>query len=145
MPIANPISFHSLRGKYTLKHRDYFNLLTGIRPAELICPGDNFHFKSPSFYNISIHLIPTNMKLSLALVTVLATFAVALPQSKAGQGNQAQAQKQQGQAKGGQAAAKAQGNNGAAAAGAAAAADGVNAKANNGADVSLASLFMPLF
>lgn len=78
------------------------------------------------------------MKLSLALVTVLATFAVALPQNKAGQGNQAAATKQQGQAKGGQGQAKAQGNNGAAAAGAAAAADSdVNAKANNGADVSL--------
>lgn len=63
------------------------------------------------------------MKLSLALVTVLATFAVALPQNKQGQ-------KGQGQAKG-------QGNNAAAAAGdAAAAADDVNAKANNGADVS---------
>lgn len=84
------------------------------------------------------------MKLSLALVTVLATFAVALPQNKAAQGNQAQAQKQQGQAKGGQGhAAKAQGNNGAAAAGAAAAADsGVNAKANNGADVSLPSFLI---
>lgn len=84
------------------------------------------------------------MKLSLALVTVLATFAVALPQNKAGQGNQAQAQKQQGQAKGGQAQAKGQANNGAAAAGtAAAAADGVNAKANNGADVSLPSFEIP--
>lgn len=77
------------------------------------------------------------MKLSLALVTVLATFAVALPQNKAAQGNQAQAQKGQAAAKGGQGQAKAQGNNGAAAAGAAAASD-VNAKANNGADVSLA-------
>lgn len=86
------------------------------------------------------------MKLSLALVTVLATFAVALPQNKAGQGNQAQAAKQQGQAKGGQAqAAKAQGNNGAAAAGAAAAANnGVNAKANNGADVSLLSFLISI-
>lgn len=75
------------------------------------------------------------MKLSLTLVTVLATFAVALPQNKAGQGNQA--------AKGGQGQAKAQGNNGAAAAGAAAASD-VNAKANNGADVSLASFLTPI-
>lgn len=83
------------------------------------------------------------MKLSLALVTVLATFAVALPQNKAGQGNQAAAAKQQGQAKGGQGQAKAQGNNGAAAAGAAAAADSdVNAKANNGADVSLLSFLI---
>lgn len=82
------------------------------------------------------------MKLSLALVTVLATFAVALPQNK-GQGNQAQAAKQQGQAKGGQAQAKGQANNGAAAAGAAAASD-VNAKANNGADVSLSRLLIPI-
>lgn len=74
------------------------------------------------------------MKLSLALVTVLATFAVALPQNKAGQANQAQAAKQQGQAKGTQGQAKGTANNGAAAAGAAAASD-VNAKANNGADV----------
>lgn len=64
------------------------------------------------------------MKLSLALVTVLATFAVALPQNNKGQKGQA-------------AQAKGQGNNAAAAAGNnAAAADGVNAKANNGADVS---------
>jgi len=68
------------------------------------------------------------MKLSLALVTVLATFAVALPQGKQGQ-------KQQGQAKG-------QGNNGAAAAGADAAAADVNAKANNGADVSLPGVWI---
>lgn len=94
----------------------------------LICPGDNFHHKSPSFYTTSFYLIPANMKLSLALVTVLATFAVALPQNNKGQKGQA-------------AQAKGQGNNAAAAAGDAAAADaaaadGVNAKANNGADVS---------
>lgn len=87
----------------------------------LICPGDTFHYKSLSFSTSPVYLITANMKLSLALVTVLATFAVALPQGKG--------QKQQGQANG-------QGNNAAAAAGDAAAADGVNAKANNGADVS---------
>jgi hypothetical protein len=52
------------------------------------------------------------MKLSLAVVTVLATFALALPQQKGGQG-------------------KGQGNN------ANAADNAPNAKANDGADVSL--------